>query len=73
MDDVRKGQIAFAYLKRQFLEEARSSLDCQRQASNISKAIDIPLEEAMKFVEIVTTEMVVDEALTSIIGKPRSS
>lgn len=59
MDEVRKGQIAFAYLKNKLHEEGvRLTPDLRRQVGNTAKAIGISTEEAMEFTEIIVRELV---------------
>ncbi len=62
MDEVRKGQIAFLFLKHKIREEGiRLSPNFQRQVGNTAKVIGISMEEAMEFAEIVMGE-IFDEA-----------
>ncbi len=59
MDNVRKGQIAFLYLKNKLREEGvRLSPNLRRQVGNTAKAIGIPFEEAMEFAKIMVGELV---------------
>ena len=59
MDDIRKGQIALAYLKNKLREEGvRLTPNLRRQAGNTAKTIGISSEEAMEFVEGIVRELV---------------
>ena len=59
MDDIRKGQIALAYLKNKLREKGvRLTPNLRRQAGNTAKAIGISTEEAMEFVEGIVRELV---------------
>ncbi len=59
MDDIRKGQIAFAYLKNNLREKGiRITPDLRREVGNTAKAIDISIEEAMEFTEDIIRELV---------------
>ena len=59
MDNIRKGQIAIAYLKNKLREEGvRLTPNLRRQVGNTAKAIGISVEEAMEFTEITVRELV---------------
>ena len=59
MDDIRKGQIALAYLKNKLREEGvRLTPNFRRQVGNTAKAIGISTEEAMEFTESIIRELV---------------
>ena len=59
MDEIRKGQIAFLYLKNKISEEGvRLTPNMRRQIGNTAKAIGISIEEATEFVEIIVRELV---------------
>ena len=59
MDEIRKGQIAFLYLKHKIREEGvRLTPNLRRQAGNTAKAIGISTEEAMEFAENIVRELV---------------
>jgi len=59
MYDIRKGQIALAYLKNKLREEGvRLTPNFRRQVGNTAKAIGISTEEAMEFAEGMVRELV---------------
>lgn len=59
MDDIRKGQIALLLIKHQLREKGiRLTPNFKREIGNEAKAIGIPIDEAMKFVELVVRELV---------------
>jgi len=59
MDDIRKGEIALAYLKSKFRKEGLYvKLDLQQQINDIAKDIDIPTEEAMAFAKGIVYELI---------------
>ena len=59
MDDIRKGQIAFLFLKHQLREKGvRLTPNFKREIGNEAKAIGISIEEATEFVESVVRELV---------------
>jgi len=59
MNDVRKGQIAFLYLK-EVVREKRIQLSpkIRREAGNTAKKLGISTDEAMEFAEIIVRELV---------------
>ena len=61
MDEVRKGQIAYLFLKNRVSDGGiRLSRDFKRELGNVAKTVGITLEEATEFTEIMVRE-VVDE------------
>lgn len=59
MDDIRKGQIALAYLKYKLREEGvRLTPNLRQRVDNTAKAIGISTEEAMEFAEGIVRELV---------------
>ena len=59
MDDIRKGQIALAYLKNKLREEGvHITPNLRRQVGNTAKAIGISTEEAMEFTEGIVRELI---------------
>ncbi len=59
MDDIRKGQIALAYLKNKLREEGiRLTPNFRRQIGNTAKSIGIPIEEAVEFAEGMVRDLV---------------
>jgi hypothetical protein len=59
MDDIRKGQIAFLFLKHQLREKGvRLTPNFKREIGNEAKAIGISIEEATEFVELIVRELV---------------
>lgn len=59
MDDIRKGQIAFAYLKNKIREEGiRLMPNFRIQVGNTAKSIGISVEEAMEFSDLIIRELV---------------
>ena len=59
MDDIRKGQIAFLFLKHQMSEKGvRLTPNFKREIGNEAKAVGISIEEATEFVESVVRELV---------------
>ena len=59
MDDIRKGQIALAYLKNKLREEGvRLTPNLRRQVGNTAKAIGVSIEEATEFAEGIVRELV---------------
>jgi hypothetical protein len=59
MEDIRKGQIAFLFLKQQLRERGvRITPNFRREIGNISKAIGVSAKEAMEFAEIIVRELV---------------
>ena len=59
MDNVRKNQIAFLFLKQQLRERGvRITPNFRREIGNISKSIGVPNKEAMEFAEIIVRELV---------------
>ena len=59
MEDIRKGQIAFLFLKQQLRERGvRITPNFRSEIGNISKAIGVSAKEAMEFAEIIVRELV---------------
>jgi len=59
MDNIRKGQIAFLFLKHQLREKGvRLTPNFRREVGNDAKAIGISIEEATEFVELIVRELV---------------
>ena len=59
MDDVRKGQIAFLFLRRQIREKGiRLTPSFRREVGNEAKAIGVSFEEAMEFAEGLVREVI---------------
>ncbi|MDP4009233.1 MAG: hypothetical protein Q8P71_02330 [bacterium] len=59
MNEDRKGQIAFLLVKHQLRKKGvRLTRSFRREVGNEAKAIGIPIEEAMEFVELIVRELV---------------
>ena len=59
MDDIRKGQIALAYIKNKIRKEGIHLMpNLQLQAGDTAKDIGISTEEAMEFAEGILHELV---------------
>jgi len=59
MDDIRKGQVAFLFLKHQLREKGvRLTPNFKREIGNDAKAIGISIKEATEFVEPIVRELV---------------
>jgi len=65
MDDIRKGQIALAYLKNKLREEGfHITLNLHRQINNAAKNIGISTEEATEFTKGIIYDLI-EEAFSS--------
>lgn len=65
LDEKRKGEIALLLLKYQMKEKGiRISPNFRREAGNEAKAIGIPTEDAMEFIEEIVRELV-DETFSN--------
>lgn len=59
MDEIRKGQIALAFLKHKLRRDgARITPNLRREVGNTAKAIGISFDEAMEFTECLVRELV---------------
>ena len=66
MDEKRKGEIAYTLLKNRTIEDIRlkdlTDLSrIKRNAGNIAKATDIPVQEIVAFTKIVLKEILLEQ------------
>lgn len=74
MDEIRKGQIALLLFKQRMREEGiRIKPNMRREVANEAKKIDIPVEEAMEFLEEISREMFDEAFKKEFSSKGRSA